>query len=322
MSYLTIAGLKKRFRKHEVLRNINLQVEKGEFVCFLGASGCGKTTLLRIIAGLERADAGEIVVDGRDISRLRPSGRNLSMVFQSYALFPNMTAFQNVEYGLRKKIKDKEKRRDLVMEMLTLMGLLDVEKKYPDQMSGGQQQRVSLARALVIEPGLLLLDEPLSALDPKVREALRGEIKSTHDKLKITTIMVTHDQEEAITMGDKLAVMNEGEIVQFGTPIEVYKGPRDYFVADFVGKINFLTDKKNVTWMIRPEDVECYTEAREGTFPGTITNIEFRGPFYRLTVALKRHLILIDLFSKELEKRAFKLHDPVYVRLDRAEGLG
>jgi iron(III) transport system ATP-binding protein len=322
MAYLSIVGLKKSFRKHEVLRNINLQVEKGEFVCFLGASGCGKTTLLRIIAGLERMDEGDIVVDGRNISRLRPSKRNLSMVFQSYALFPNMTAFQNVEYGLRKKIKDKEKRKELVELMLALVGLSDVRKKYPDQLSGGQQQRVSLARALVIEPDLLLLDEPLSALDPKVRESLRGEIKATHDKLRITTIMVTHDQEEAITMGDKLAVMNEGEIVQFGTPIEVYRAPRDYFVADFVGKINFLTDKKNVTWMIRPEDVECYTEPREGTLAGTIANIEFRGPFYRLTVALSRHTILIDLFSKDIEKRAFKLHDPIHVRLHRAEGLG
>ena len=283
MAYLSIQNIRKKFNKIEVLKGINLDINKGEFVCFLGPSGCGKTTLLRIIAGLEKNDSGVILVDEKNITHLEPSERNLSMVFQSYALFPNMTVYENIEYGLKKKIKDKSLRAKKIEEVLRLVNLEHISSKYPDEMSGGQQQRVSLARAIALEPNILLLDEPLSALDAKVRENLRKEIKDIQRKLGITTIMVTHDQEEALTMADRIAVMNGGEIVQFGTPKEIYSSPKDIFVADFIGKINFITNKEEV-FAIRPEMIEFSLEKEDKSFVGKIKSIEFRGAFYRIGV--------------------------------------
>ena len=314
MPYLAIKKVKKQFNKVEVLKGIDLEIEKGEFICFLGPSGCGKTTLLRIIAGLEKLDSGSILVNGKEITTLEPSQRNLSMVFQSYALFPNMTVFENIEYGLKKKIKNKNQRKNKIMEVLKMVGLDHITSKYPDEMSGGQQQRVSLARALALEPNILLLDEPLSALDAKVRESLRKEIREIQQKLKITTIMVTHDQEEALTMGDKIAIINGGEIVQFGTPEEVYSKPKDIFVADFIGKINFITDKNNDIYTIRPEE-------KEDAHRGTIKNIEFRGAFYRITLELFGDNIYIDILSKEKEKLNLKINDSLYIKLNEKNSI-
>lgn len=321
MPYLAIKKVKKQFNKVEVLKDIDLEIEKGEFICFLGPSGCGKTTLLRIIAGLEKLDSGSILVNGKEITTLEPSQRNLSMVFQSYALFPNMTVFENIEYGLKNKIKDKHERKNKIMEVLKMVGLDHITSKYPDEMSGGQQQRVSLARALALEPNILLLDEPLSALDAKVRESLRKEIREIQQKLKITTIMVTHDQEEALTMGDKIAIINGGEIVQFGTPEEIYSKPKDIFVADFIGKINFITDKNNDIYTIRPEDVEYFTDEKEETYKGIIKNIEFRGAFYRITLELFGDNIYIDILSKEKEKLNLKINDSLYIKLNEKNSI-
>lgn len=321
MPYLAIKKVKKQFNKVEVLKGIDLEIEKGEFICFLGPSGCGKTTLLRIIAGLEKLDSGSILVNGKEITTLEPSQRNLSMVFQSYALFPNMTVFEHIEYGLKKKIKDKHQRKNKIMEVLKMVGLDHITSKYPDEMSGGQQQRVSLARALALEPNILLLDEPLSALDAKVRESLRKEIREIQQKLKITTIMVTHDQEEALTMGDKIAIINGGEIVQFGTPEEVYSKPKDIFVADFIGKINFITDKNNDIYTIRPEDIEYFIEEKEDAHRGTIKNIEFRGAFYRITLELFGDNIYIDILSKEKEKLNLKINDSLYIKLNEKNSI-
>lgn len=321
MPYLAIKKVKKQFNKVEVLKGIDLEIEKGKFICFLGPSGCGKTTLLRIIAGLEKLDSGSILVNGKEITTLEPSQRNLSMVFQSYALFPNMTVFENIEYGLKKKIKDKHQRKNKIMEVLKMVGLDHITSKYPDEMSGGQQQRVSLARALALEPNILLLDEPLSALDAKVRESLRKEIREIQQKLKITTIMVTHDQEEALTMGDKIAIINGGEIVQFGTPEEVYSKPKDIFVADFIGKINFITDKNNDIYTIRPEDIEYFIEEKEDAHRGTIKNIEFRGAFYRITLELFGDNIYIDILSKEKEKLNLKINDSLYIKLNEKNSI-
>jgi iron(III) transport system ATP-binding protein len=241
--YLIVRDLVKRFGKFTALKNVSLSVNKGEFVCFLGPSGCGKTTLLRAIAGLDPQDEGTISIGGRDVSRLPPAARDFGIVFQSYALFPNLTVAANVGYGLVNRKRPRGEIDARARELLTLVGLQDQGDKYPVQLSGGQQQRVALARALATSPGLLLLDEPLSALDARVRVRLREEITRLQRRLGVTTIMVTHDQEEALTMADRIVVMNHGVIEQVGTPPEIYRNPASEFVADFVGTMTFLDAK-------------------------------------------------------------------------------
>jgi len=238
--YLTIAGLWKNFGDFTALRNVALDVREGEFICFLGPSGCGKTTLLRAIAGLDLQTRGTIHQGGKDISSLPPSKRDYGIVFQSYALFPNLTIEKNVAFGLENTRRPKKEIEARVAELLALVGLSSQAKKYPAQLSGGQQQRIALARAMAISPGLLLLDEPLSALDAKVRVHLRHEIKELQRKLGVTTIMVTHDQEEALSMADRIVVMNHGVIEQVGAPTEIYRHPKTLFVADFIGETNKL----------------------------------------------------------------------------------
>src|SRR5437868_926369 len=240
MLHLEVRNLSKRFGDFSALGDISLDVAEGEFVCFLGPSGCGKTTLLRAIAGLDPQTSGTIRQRGQDVSSLPPAQRDFGIVFQSYALFPNLTVADNVGYGL---VSRRQKRAEIVArvtELLAMVGLPDAGPKHPAQLSGGQQQRVALARALATSPGLLLLDEPLSALDARVRLRLRHEIKALQRRLGVTTIMVTHDQEEALTMADRIVVMNHGVIEQAGTPQEIYRHPSTAFVADFVGAMNFL----------------------------------------------------------------------------------
>ena len=237
---LRLEGVSKSFGAFVALQDVDLTIRRGEFVCFLGPSGCGKTTLLRIIAGLEQQSSGRIVQNGRDVSDLPPAARDYGIVFQSYALFPNLTIEQNVGYGLVNRRQGRAQIRQRVAELLALVGLPDAGPKYPSQCSGGQQQRIALARALATSPGLLLLDEPLSALDAKVRERLRGELRGLQRKLGVTTIMVTHDQEEALSLADRVVVMNQGVIEQVGTPLEVYERAATPFVADFLGRINVL----------------------------------------------------------------------------------
>src|SRR5438874_12842728 len=239
--YVRRSGITKHFGKFTALSGIALAVGRGQLMIVRGPSGGGKTTLLRIIAGLETQDEGAIVQGGRDISRLPAMRRDYGIVFQSYALFPNLTIFSNVAYGLvnRRKGQDEIKRR--VGDLLKLVGLPDAGLKYPGQLSGGQQQRIALARALASAPGLLLLDEPLSALDAIERVRLRGEVRSLQQRLGVTTIMVTHDQEEALSMADTVVVMNHGRIEQVGTPQQIYREPASAFVADFVGKVNVLS---------------------------------------------------------------------------------
>ncbi len=238
--YLAIRQVSKSFGTFMALQSIDLEVQRGEFICLLGPSGCGKTTLLRIIAGLETADRGQIWQDGRDISRLPPSRRDFGIVFQSYALFPNLTAEQNIGYGLVNEGIPKPQRQQRVAQLLELVGLTGMGSKYPAQLSGGQQQRIALARALALSPGLLLLDEPLSALDAQVRGNLRTEITQLQKRLGVTTVMVTHDQIEALTMADRVVVMNKGTIAQVGSPLEIYRDPATPFVAQFIGSMNFL----------------------------------------------------------------------------------
>lgn len=304
-SYLRIRRLTKKFGEFTALADISLDVRDGEFVCFLGPSGCGKTTLLRAIAGLDIQTTGTIEQAGADISALPPSERDFGIVFQSYALFPNMTVTRNVAYGLESQKRSRAEVRDRVRELLDLVGLPDQGDKYPAQLSGGQQQRIALARAIAMSPGLLLLDEPLSALDAKVRARLRYEVKALQRRLGITTIMVTHDQEEALTMADRIVVMNHGVIEQVGAPTEIYREPASVFVADFIGIMNFLTaeiagdtaaggggiragglalgcdtsgysDGERVTAAIRPEDITLLG-AGNTAGPGTAGSAEGAG---------------------------------------------
>jgi iron(III) transport system ATP-binding protein len=238
--FLRVRSLTKRFGTFTALDAISLDILPGEFVCFLGPSGCGKTTLLRAIAGLDPQDSGTIELAGRDVSRLPPAARDFGIVFQSYALFPNLTVAANVGYGLVNRKRPRAEIDARVAELLGLVGLRDQGTKYPVQLSGGQQQRVALARALATSPGLLLLDEPLSALDARVRLRLRDEIKTLQRRLGVTTVMVTHDQEEALAMADRIVVMNHGVIEQVGAPVDIYRKPASAFVADFVGTMTFL----------------------------------------------------------------------------------
>ena len=240
--FLSVRELCKRFGTFTALDQVSLEVGQGEMVCLLGPSGCGKTTLLRTIAGLERQDSGRLHAGGRDISQLPPQARDYGILFQSYALFPNLCVADNVGYGLnaggRRMTRQQQSQR--VAAMLDMVGLAGSERKYPAQLSGGQQQRVALARALAPSPSLLLLDEPLSALDAQVREHLQLEIRRLQKQFGITTLMVTHDQEEAMVMADRIAVMQHGRIEQFGTPAEIYRRPATPFVADFIGHANWL----------------------------------------------------------------------------------
>lgn len=238
--HLSIRNLTKTYGAFTALKSVSLDVHAGELVCFLGPSGCGKTTLLRAVAGLDLHDEGRIEMGGQDVSHLPPSARDFGIVFQSYALFPNLTVAANIGYGLVNRRLPRAKVKARVDELLELVGLPDQGAKYPAQLSGGQQQRVALARALATSPSLLLLDEPLSALDARVRVRLRDEVKALQRRLGVTTILVTHDQEEALAMADRIVVMNHGAIEQVGTPPEIYADPASAFVADFIGHMNFL----------------------------------------------------------------------------------
>jgi iron(III) transport system ATP-binding protein len=267
-NYLEVRNLSKRFGDFSALGDVSLDVVEGEFVCFLGPSGCGKTTLLRAIAGLDPQTSGTIHQKGRDVSALPPAQRDFGIVFQSYALFPNLTVADNVGYGLVSRRQNRASILKRVTELLALVGLPDAGTKYPAQLSGGQQQRVALARALATSPGLLLLDEPLSALDARVRLRLRHEIKALQRTLGVTTIMVTHDQEEALTMADRIVVMNQGAIEQVGTPQEIYRRPATAFVADFVGSMNFLAGTLTAPDKVRVAGVDFACPVQGGLAPG------------------------------------------------------
>jgi putative spermidine/putrescine transport system ATP-binding protein len=240
MAYLELRNVRKSFHDVVALGGVSLAIERGEFLTLLGPSGCGKTTALRITAGFETPTEGQVMLEGSDITEVPPARRDMGMVFQAYSLFPNMTAGENVEFGLRLRHKPPSERTRKVEELFELIGLSQARKRYPHQLSGGQQQRVALARALAIEPRVLLLDEPLSALDARVRVQLREEIRRIQTRLGITTLYVTHDQEEAMSISDRVVVMSHGHIEQIGGPAEIYGSPATPFVAEFVGTINWF----------------------------------------------------------------------------------
>lgn len=315
MSYIEIKNIEKFYGKNKILDNISFEVEKGEFISLLGPSGCGKTTLLRIVSGLEVQNAGAIFVDGKDISKLSPAKRNIGIVFQNYVLFPNLTVFENIAYGLVNKKVPKDEINTLVNDILRKVDLEHVKHKYPKQLSGGQQQRVSLARAVVLSPNILLLDEPLSALDAKVRETLRKEIKNLQKDLGITTIMVTHDQEEALTMSDKIVVLNKGTVMQVGSPEEIYKNPANDFTADFIGAANVI-DCNNEKKIIRPEDIIISNIYEEGYNKCKVEEVEFRGAFYRLTVKTEDDIELyIDTLAYSKDKYNIQKNNELYYKI-------
>ena len=274
--FLRIENMIKRFGQFTALDRISLEIKRGEFVCFLGPSGCGKTTLLRAIAGLDLQDEGRVTMDGRDVSFAPPSARDFGIVFQSYALFPNLTVSTNVGYGLVNQRWPKTRIQERVTELLALVGLPDQGDKYPVQLSGGQQQRVALARALATSPGLLLLDEPLSALDARVRLRLREQIRDLQRDLGVTTIMVTHDQEEALTMADRIVVMNHGVIEQIGTPSEVYAAPATAFVADFVGTMSFFEGTLQSARKLKVAGIDLACSDDRGLAAGTKVTVGLR----------------------------------------------
>ena len=323
--FLEIANLRKTYGATTVVHHFEIAVERGEFITFLGPSGCGKTTNLRMIAGFETPSAGTIRINGKDVTHLAPNQRDIGMVFQSYALFPNMTVAENVAFGLKVAKKPAAEVKARVEEMLALIKLPHLGDRYPYQLSGGQQQRVALARAIATKPQLLLLDEPLSALDAKIRVSLREEIRALQRTLGITTIFVTHDQEEALSMSDRIVVMNEGRVEQMGTPFEVYNQPRTRFVASFVGTLNLLTGRvvdastgrvavddqelqlgrivagragEPCTLALRPEAISLGRAAPgHNHLTGTIEEVSFLGAVVRIRVRFGDNTMMLDTFN-------------------------
>ena len=326
MTHLALKNISKQFGDFVAVRDFNLDVKKGEFVSFLGPSGCGKTTTLRMIAGFEIPSSGMISIEGVDITDKAPNQRNVGMVFQSYALFPNMTVAQNIGFGLQVRKEKESDIKDRVKEMLSIIHMEEKANSFPYQLSGGQMQRVALARALAIRPEVLLLDEPLSALDAKIRVSLRAEIRSIQQKLGITAIYVTHDQEEALSLSDRIVVMNVGEMEQVGTPFETYNFPKTRFVANFVGSLNTAdaevldpaaallsvdgvrfssSDIKGhkkgdkVKIAIRPERFSFLSEEKkENVVDCTIENITFLGSVVRIRVKIGNTKFDMDTFNR------------------------
>ncbi len=326
MTFLQINNVSKSFGRVWAVRDFNLNIESGELVSFLGPSGCGKTTTLRMVAGFETPTSGVIAINGEDITNKPPNQRNVGMVFQSYALFPNMTVAGNVGFGLKVAKKPPEEIKKRVDEMLELIHMSEYGDRYPHQLSGGQQQRVALARALALRPKVLLLDEPLSALDAKIRVSLRSEIRSIQQKLGITAIYVTHDQEEALSMSDRVVVMNMGEMEQVGTPFEIYNFPTTVFTANFVGTLNTadgevvdpakgvlavdgvqfesasdMQNKKKgdkVRIAIRPERFNFVAQEKKANIVDcTIENINFLGSIVRIEVKVGKTNFIVDTFN-------------------------
>lgn len=349
-THLRVENITKMFGKFIAVQDISFEAKRGEFISILGPSGCGKTTILRIIAGLETQNSGSVLINGKDVSLLPVSKRNVGIVFQSYALFPNLTAEQNIAYGFKKRRKLRLQIKKRVNELIQLVGLEGMEKKYPSQLSGGQQQRVALARAMALSPDILLLDEPLSALDAKVRVMLRSEIRELQKRLGITTIMVTHDQEEALTMADQILVMDQGRLAQNGSPSEIYDRPANPFVASFIGSMNFidgavktnrgiyhlgsqrlhvanengsrdLESGKAVTIAIRPEDI--FISQKPDGNPNMMTtwieSMEYHGPLFRLGLRLADDrnsppLFEADVSSEKVRRLNLKPDMKIHVR--------
>ncbi len=321
MAYIKFEHIQKSFDGQKVLEDINISIDKGEFITLLGPSGCGKTTLLRSLAGLVKVDAGTVFIDGKDVTFAEPKNRNISMIFQQYSLFPTMTVFRNIAFGLKMQKVNKEDIKHRVMNALEMVDLLGSENKYPSQLSGGEQQRVALARAIVTKAKVLLLDEPFSAIDAKLRKALQIKIKEIHSDLGLTSIFVTHDQEEALRMSDRIYLMHDGKIEQEGTPMELYLNPGTPFVAGFMGHYNLYEEDQ--VWAVRPEAIDMSKEPwQEMTGSSTYVSGQIKrmipqGNIIRYTVDVGERLMDVDILFDEDVK--YKIHDKVYLRYDKEQ---
>lgn len=334
MEFLDLINVQKSYGNTLAVNNLSISVKEGQFISLLGPSGCGKTTTLRMIAGFDDPDSGEILLEGQDLVSIPPNKRNAGMVFQSYALFPNLTVHGNIAFGLEVAHRPRKEIRTMVAELLSLVRLEGIESRYPHQLSGGQQQRVALARALALKPRLLLLDEPLSALDAKVRVSLRAEIRRIQSELGLTTIYVTHDQEEALSISDRVVVMREGGIEQDASPKEIYRQPASRFVADFIGTANQFDGTaidsgtvqtksfvlkahipeallmKDIVVLVRPENIRLVenpdlTSSTENTITGRIESISFMGPITRVVVAANGKQLMCDVSATQQSRLEF-----------------
>jgi len=312
---LEIRNMTKLFKQGDGVRNVNLTVYEGEFLTMLGPSGCGKTTILRAIGGFLEADEGDILIDGRSVIKLPPEKRPTAMVFQSYNLWSHMTIYDNLAFGLRIRKLPKAEIRERIREMLELVKMSGVEKKYPAQLSGGQQQRVAIARALLLQPSVLLLDEPFSALDAKIRLQMREELKRIQQDLKITVVFVTHDQEEAMAISDRIVVMNKGVFEQVGTPTEIYDKPVSRYVASFIGEMNFIEEPDGKTIAVRPEAIKLTKGNGNGKWDGRIRTIMMLGHFAEIIVQVGDQNIKV--FQPRHISDTFSLNEPVSLSFDK-----
>jgi iron(III) transport system ATP-binding protein len=334
---IEIKNINVSYGSNHVLKEVSLNIENKDFYTFLGPSGCGKTTLLRLIAGFEKSSSGELFIDGKEVSNLNPWERDVGMVFQNYALWPHMTVYKNISFGLEEKKIDKKEIKSRVDEVLELVDLKDLSGRYPFQLSGGQQQRVALARTLVVKPKVLLLDEPLSNLDAKLRVQMRKELQDLHKKIGITSIFVTHDQEEANSMSTNLAILNEGVVQQVGKPVDLYNNPENIFVANFLGTTNvidgtfknnnftssegleikdIIDDKKGTNILLRPQNLYLHGNNNDfQNFEGIVINQEFLGNIVRYTVNVKNHLLTVDSLH-EVNKKIYSPNEKIKIYLD------
>ena len=349
--YLRIEGLQKNFGDKAAVNDLNISIAKGELVAFLGPSGCGKTTTLRMIAGFIKNDGGAIYLDGKRIDQLPSRKRDTAMVFQDYALFPNMTIFDNIAFGLKMRHIGKAEIARRVGEALDVVQLPGIEKKYPKELSGGQRQRVALARAIIVEPRVLLLDEPLSNLDAKLRKTVRRELREIHERVGITTVLVTHDLEEAFDLGDRVVVMHDGELEQFGSPQEIYSSPANTFVADFVGHSNLITgtwdpgtggrgvfrgaglelatasnpaESRAAVYTVPPNNLRVWVEDRspvaDNVLRATVEDQSFLGSVYGLRVRAGDALLNVTVVTGSIEPERLTPGQQLWLSWSAGEG--
>jgi sulfate transport system ATP-binding protein len=329
---IEIRNISKRFGNFVALDNINLDIPTGELVALLGPSGCGKTTLLRIIAGMETADEGEVLFSGTEATHLHARERNVGFVFQHYALFRHMTVFENVAFGLRvKPRKERPSEAEIKRRVMELLGLVQLDwlaDRYPSQLSGGQRQRIALARALAVEPKVLLLDEPFGALDTKVRKELRRWLRRLHDEMHISSVFVTHDQEEALEVADRVVVMNHGKIEQIGSPDEVYSSPASPFVYQFLGNVNVFHSrvhggyaeiergdgKEGATAFVRPHDIEISIHQLANALPATVQHVHPIGPVVRIELQHESEIVEVELSRERHEELQLAVGQSVWFR--------
>ncbi|WP_250230023.1 ABC transporter ATP-binding protein [Anaeropeptidivorans aminofermentans] len=330
MSYLVLQNINKSYGKQKILQNINFSIEKGSFITLLGPSGCGKSTLLRCLAGLENIDSGDMILEGSSIKGIKPRNRNMGMIFQQYSLFPTMTVYENIAFGLSRKELTKKEIELKVTEALDIVDLKGYEKKYPSQLSGGEKQRVAIGRSIVTNPKIMLYDEPLSAIDAKLRKELQMRIKNIHEKMHMTSIFVTHDQQEAMVLSDKIFIMNEGSIIQDDSPINIYNMPKTYFAAQFIGDYNLFSEEDFLRVFqrqspspyaaIRPEIIKIFPKnTEEGIlegklYTGIILDIIPHGNFIQYIVNINDYILKVHRVNDHTE--SFEKGENIYLKIN------